>query len=106
MRWRLATGCFSTPMPSTKLERLERALLEVRGQPARWVVEHVLKRVSALANGAPQSGNISCVAVIREPCLNRLRLAAVVAEYRHTLQPLSNNQQTANILSTTIHSET
>jgi serine phosphatase RsbU (regulator of sigma subunit) len=47
------------------INRLEQALMEMRGQPARSVVEHVIKRVSAFANGAPQSDDITCVAVVR-----------------------------------------
>jgi serine phosphatase RsbU (regulator of sigma subunit) len=46
-------------------ERLEQALLEARGEPARAVVEQVVARVSAFANGAPQSDDITCVAVVR-----------------------------------------
>jgi serine phosphatase RsbU (regulator of sigma subunit) len=45
--------------------RLERALLETRDQPARRVVEHVVKRVTEFAKGAPQSDDITCVAVVR-----------------------------------------
>jgi serine phosphatase RsbU (regulator of sigma subunit) len=45
--------------------RLEQALLEARGQPARGVVEHVVKRVTEFARGAPQSDDITCVAVVR-----------------------------------------
>jgi len=45
--------------------RLEQALLEARGQPARSVVEHVIKRVTEFAKGAPQSDDITCVAVVR-----------------------------------------
>jgi serine phosphatase RsbU (regulator of sigma subunit)/CHASE2 domain-containing sensor protein len=47
------------------MERLEEALLEMRGQPARSVVEHVVKRVAEFAKGAPQSDDITCVAVVR-----------------------------------------
>jgi serine phosphatase RsbU (regulator of sigma subunit)/CHASE2 domain-containing sensor protein len=45
--------------------RLEAALRETRGQPARAVVEHVVRRVTGFANGAPQSDDITCVAVVR-----------------------------------------
>jgi sigma-B regulation protein RsbU (phosphoserine phosphatase) len=45
--------------------RLEQALLEARDQPARGVVEHVVKRVIEFAKGAPQSDDITCVAVVR-----------------------------------------
>ena len=41
------------------------ALLEMRGHPARRVVEHVIKRVAEFAKGAPQSDDITCVAVVR-----------------------------------------
>ena len=37
-----------------------------RGQPARNVVEHVIKRVAEFADGAPQSDDITCIAVIRK----------------------------------------
>jgi serine phosphatase RsbU (regulator of sigma subunit) len=47
------------------MERLEQAILETRGQPARGVVDHVVKRVTEFAKGAPQSDDITCVAVVR-----------------------------------------
>jgi serine phosphatase RsbU (regulator of sigma subunit)/CHASE2 domain-containing sensor protein len=47
------------------MERLRQTIIEIRGQPARRVVEHVIKRVSEFANGAPQSDDITCVAVVR-----------------------------------------
>ena len=47
------------------MKRLEAAILEQRGQPARSVVEHVIKRVAEFAKGAPQSDDITCVAVVR-----------------------------------------
>jgi serine phosphatase RsbU (regulator of sigma subunit) len=46
------------------MARLEQALLEMRGQPARPVVEHVIKRVVEFARGAAQSDDITCVAVV------------------------------------------
>src|SRR5262249_48298493 len=45
--------------------RLEQALLETRGRPARAVVEHVVARVAEFAKGAPQSDDITCVAIAR-----------------------------------------
>jgi serine phosphatase RsbU (regulator of sigma subunit)/CHASE2 domain-containing sensor protein len=48
-----------------EMARLEQALLETRDQPARGVVEHVVKRVTEFAKGAPQSDDITCVAVVR-----------------------------------------
>ena len=48
-----------------EMPRLEQALLEARDQPARGVVEHVVKRVVEFAKGAPQSDDITCVAVVR-----------------------------------------
>ena len=36
----------------------------MRGQPARGVVEHVIERVTEFAKGAPQSDDITCVAVV------------------------------------------
>jgi serine phosphatase RsbU (regulator of sigma subunit) len=47
------------------MKRLEAAILEQRGQPARSVVEHIIKRVAEFAKGAPQSDDITCVAVVR-----------------------------------------
>jgi sigma-B regulation protein RsbU (phosphoserine phosphatase) len=46
-------------------KRLEESILATRGQPARTVVEHVVKRVAAFTKGAPQSDDITCVAVVR-----------------------------------------
>jgi serine phosphatase RsbU (regulator of sigma subunit) len=46
-------------------QRLEQAILEMRGRPAREVVAHVIKRVAEFAKGAPQSDDITCVAVVR-----------------------------------------
>jgi serine phosphatase RsbU (regulator of sigma subunit)/CHASE2 domain-containing sensor protein len=47
------------------MERLEQAILEIRGHSAQSVVEHVIKRVAEFAKGAPQSDDITCVAVVR-----------------------------------------
>jgi serine phosphatase RsbU (regulator of sigma subunit)/CHASE2 domain-containing sensor protein len=47
------------------MKRLEQAILEMRSHPARAVVEHVIKRVAEFARGAPQSDDITCVAVVR-----------------------------------------
>jgi CHASE2 domain-containing sensor protein len=47
-------------------ERLEAALTEARGKPARLVVEHVVARVTAFADGAPQSDDITCVAIVAQ----------------------------------------
>ena len=47
------------------MERLEETLLEIRSQSARGVLEHVIKRVAKFAKGAPQSDDITCVAVVR-----------------------------------------
>ena len=44
-------------------KRLQEAILAARGKPARLVVEHVVERVAAFTNGAPQSDDITCVAV-------------------------------------------
>ena len=46
-------------------ERLEQALAEARGRGARETVEHVVQRVTEFAAGAPQSDDITCVAVVR-----------------------------------------
>jgi len=45
-------------------KRLEQAVLEMRGAPARQVVEHVIERVTEFAKGAVQSDDITCVAVV------------------------------------------
>jgi serine phosphatase RsbU (regulator of sigma subunit) len=47
------------------MERLEQAILEMRGHPAREVVEHIIKCVAEFTNGAPQSDDITCLAVVR-----------------------------------------
>jgi serine phosphatase RsbU (regulator of sigma subunit)/CHASE2 domain-containing sensor protein len=47
------------------IKRLEQTLLEMRGQPARTVVEQIVKQVAEFAKGAPQSDDITCVAVVR-----------------------------------------
>jgi serine phosphatase RsbU (regulator of sigma subunit) len=47
------------------VKRLEQAILEMRGHPARGVLEHVIKRVTEFARGAPQSDDITCVTVVR-----------------------------------------
>jgi sigma-B regulation protein RsbU (phosphoserine phosphatase) len=47
------------------MTRLEQTILETRGQPARGVVEHVIKRVAEFVDSAPQSDDITCVAVVR-----------------------------------------
>ncbi|HEY2135795.1 MAG TPA: SpoIIE family protein phosphatase [Xanthobacteraceae bacterium] len=46
-------------------ERLEQAMREMRGQPARGLADHVIKRVTEFAKGAPQSDDITCVAIVR-----------------------------------------
>jgi len=45
-------------------ERLEQAILATRGEPARTVVEQVIKRVAEFVKAAPQSDDITCVAVV------------------------------------------
>ena len=47
------------------MERLEAAVLATLGEPARRVVEEVIARVTAFAGGAPQSDDITCLAVVR-----------------------------------------
>jgi len=46
-------------------QRLEQAICEMRHAPARTLVEHLFKRVAEFANGAPQSDDITCIAVVR-----------------------------------------
>jgi sigma-B regulation protein RsbU (phosphoserine phosphatase) len=45
-------------------ERLEAALRAAGGLPARALIEHVVAAVNAFADGAPQSDDITCVAVV------------------------------------------
>jgi serine phosphatase RsbU (regulator of sigma subunit)/CHASE2 domain-containing sensor protein len=59
------TEAESTQSGQFEMERLEQTILETRGNPARRVVEHVIKRVAEFAKGAPQSDDITCVAVVR-----------------------------------------
>jgi sigma-B regulation protein RsbU (phosphoserine phosphatase) len=47
------------------MTRLEQAILEIRGHPARGVVAHVIKRVAEFAKDTLQSDDITCVAVVR-----------------------------------------
>jgi serine phosphatase RsbU (regulator of sigma subunit) len=47
------------------MQRLEQAILEMSGRPARAVVQHIVARVEAFAKGAPQADDITCVAVAR-----------------------------------------
>jgi sigma-B regulation protein RsbU (phosphoserine phosphatase) len=47
------------------IARLQTALLEVRGRPARAMVEHVVGCVAEFANGAPPSDDLTCVAIVR-----------------------------------------
>ena len=44
--------------------RLEQAILAVHDQPARRIVEHLVERVIDFADGAPQSDDITCIAVV------------------------------------------
>jgi phosphoserine phosphatase RsbU/P len=46
--------------------RLEQAIVEMRGQSARSVVEHVVGRVAEFTAGAPQSDDITCIALVRQ----------------------------------------
>jgi sigma-B regulation protein RsbU (phosphoserine phosphatase) len=46
------------------MKPFEETVLEIRGHPARAVVEHVIKRAANFAKGAPQSDDITCVAVV------------------------------------------
>jgi sigma-B regulation protein RsbU (phosphoserine phosphatase) len=46
------------------MERLEAAVLATLGEPAHRVVEGVIARVTAFADGAPQSDDITCLAVV------------------------------------------
>jgi phosphoserine phosphatase RsbU/P len=44
---------------------LQRAVLDVRDQSARSIVEHVVAEVTKFTDGAPQSDDITCIAVVR-----------------------------------------
>ena len=46
------------------MKRLEQTIFETRGQPARSVVEHVIKRVAEFVKRAPQSDDITCLAIV------------------------------------------
>jgi len=46
------------------MERLETALSEAADRPARGIVENVMARVVEFANGAPQSDDITCAALV------------------------------------------
>jgi sigma-B regulation protein RsbU (phosphoserine phosphatase) len=47
------------------MERLQQTILAARGQGARGVVERILASVAQFTEGAPQSDDITCVAVVR-----------------------------------------
>jgi serine phosphatase RsbU (regulator of sigma subunit) len=47
------------------MERLQQTILAARGQGARRVVEHIIESVAQFTHGAPQSDDITCVAVVR-----------------------------------------
>ena len=47
--------------------KLQRAVLDVRDQSARSIVEHLVAEVTKFTNGAPQSDDITCIAVVRRP---------------------------------------
>jgi len=48
-------------------QRLEQALLAARARPAQEVIEQVVTGVTTFAGRAPQSDDITCVAVVRKP---------------------------------------
>src|SRR5262249_31779337 len=47
------------------MERLQQTMQEARGQSARGVVDHIINSVAQFTKGAPQSDDITCVAVVR-----------------------------------------
>src|SRR5215469_184726 len=61
-------------------KRLEQAILEMRGAPARSVVEHVIKRVAEFARGVPQSDDITCVGIVRNDPIAMSRTAPEVSQ--------------------------
>ena len=65
--WRASSAGAVAGVGSTQfgMRRLEQTVLEMRGNPAREVVDHVITRVAEFAKGAPQSDDITCVAVVR-----------------------------------------
>jgi serine phosphatase RsbU (regulator of sigma subunit) len=46
--------------------RLQRAMLETRGQSARSIVEHVVQKVTTFVEGASQSDDITCIVIARK----------------------------------------
>lgn len=60
------TEAESTDSAQFGTRRLEQALLEMRGRPAREIVEHVVKQVDEFSKGAPQSDDITCLAIVRK----------------------------------------
>ena len=58
-----------SPQPTAQFfgnSRLEQAICEVTERSPRRVVENVMMRVAEFANGAPQSDDITCVALLRD----------------------------------------
>ena len=47
-------------------QRLEQILLAMRGEPAGKVVEKLIEQVAVFANGAVQSDDITCIAIVRD----------------------------------------
>src|SRR5262249_34517514 len=47
------------------MERLQQTMRDARGQSAHGVVEHILESVAQFTQDAPQSDDITCVAVVR-----------------------------------------
>jgi serine phosphatase RsbU (regulator of sigma subunit)/CHASE2 domain-containing sensor protein len=58
------TEAENTQSAQLGMKSFEEIVLEIRDHPARAVVEHVIKRVADFAKGAPQSDDITCVAVV------------------------------------------
>lgn len=49
-------------------QRLEKAILEARDRPARGIVEYLVQQVADFSNGAPQSDDITCLAIVSRGC--------------------------------------
>ncbi len=58
------TEAENTQSAQLGMKPFEEIVLEIRDHPARAVVAHVIKRVADFAKGAPQSDDITCVAVV------------------------------------------
>lgn len=54
------------------VQRLENALLEARGQPARSLGENIIRRLAEFVKGAPQSDDITFVTIVRRETMTNV----------------------------------